>query len=321
MGTDIKPIISNPVDSMKAVDSAAQANQADQMRKTQEMQMAQMARKSMDDAIRNQNQDLHSHAVEFMGVIDSIAQEGFKLPKAAQGEGTGMHSQGGDTPPDFQRDLQILREMVREGNYLISQGMDVSQVVNKLKLEQGGQFWQNFQQMLQRQASTLKADFSQLGEQAIDVSKGVGEFGLTKEAAKSQEALKSAASQAILELLKAEANPQIQKEQCLSALQLLSKGNLTESSQKLLSYLRKRGNFSDQELNYFYSKQEPRKDIFQNPFPLPQEKIKRSSFWYMLCGLAAFGISFGLGFNLAGSITVGVTIIVLMFIFSFISKK
>lgn len=323
MANEIKSIITNVTDSLRGIDSTGQADQAAQMRKTQEAQMAQMAKKASEDSMRAQNQNLHLQTTELLKVIDNIVHEGFNLPKTNPGEGAGNQSgnfQGGDAEAGMQRDLQVMKEFVRESNYLISQGMDINQIVTKLKVDQGGQFWQNFQQILQKQGALAKAD--QLGEGAADLSKNVrGDAVFGKESLKAQELMKSIGSQALLELLKAETNPQFQKEQFLLALQLLSKGNLTESSQRLLSYLRKRGGFSDQELKYYYGKPESRKDIFQGEIPFQREERKKTSLWYLLAGLGGFSLSIGLGCNLAGSITIGVATIVLVFVFSLILKK
>ncbi len=326
MVNDIKSILSNVSDSLRGADAAGQADQAAQMRKTQEAQMAQMAKKASEDSMRAQNQNLHLQTTELLKVLDNIVHEGFNLPKTNPGEGAGNQSgnffQGGDAEAGMQRDLQVMKEFIRESNYLITQGMDINQIITKLKVDQGGQFWQNFQQILQKQGALAKADLSRLGEGSADLSKSVrGDAILGKESLKAQELMKSIGSQALLELLRAETNPQFQKEQFLLALQLLSKGNLTESSQRLLSYLRKRGGFSDQELNYYYGKQESRKDIFQGEIPFQREERKRTSLWYLLAGLGGFALSIALGCNLAGSITIGVATIVLVFVFSLILKK
>lgn len=307
-------------DSLKAGEQVAQTNQNEQVRKAQEAQVAQMARKAAEDSIRAQNQNVHEQAHEFINVMDNMVQEGFTLPKSSFNEGAQDSFHGGSSEGGLQRDLQVIKEFIRESNYLISQGMDINQIITKLKVDQGGQFWQNFQQALQKQ-SLLKGDSSQAKDASIDLAKNLGgELLLGKESGKAQE-MKSAASQAMLELLKAEANPQMQKEQFLLALQILSKGNLTESSQRLLSYLRKRGDFSDQELHDYYNKSEARKDIFQGPIHFQKSEFKRTSIWYLLAGLGAFALSFGLGFNLAGSITVGVATVLFIFVFSFILKK
>ena len=311
MGSDIKSVLSNIAGAIRGPDKE-QAAQAEQLRKAQATQMAEATKKAAEESMRTQNKNLQSQ--ELAKIFGNIIQEGLNVVQSSQPEVVQSKDILQEGFSNLQRDLQMIREFIREIDYLIGQGMEMSQALNKMKIEQGGAFWQNLQQVLQKFGLEKQTSF--LTTESLDPLKNLGE-SLIQEGGIGKDTARSAAARAILELLKGESNPQIQKEQFLLALQILLKGDLKESSHRLLSYLRKRGGFSDQELAYYF--QESKREIFQGPFP--REEIKRGSFWYLLFGLGAFGISAGLGLNLAGSITVGVATSVLLLVFSWIWGK
>src|SRR4029453_14990526 len=123
------------------------------------------------------------------------------------------------------------------------------------------------------------------------------------QSAASAEASMMNPGQAVLELLKAEANPAGQLEHFLAGLYILNKDGLQQSAARLRSYLRRRGQLPEHDFQDFHYKDESKK-IFQGP--MPREKIKPVNFWYILLAIGTFAASIGLGLNIVEAAAVGV---------------
>src|SRR4030095_1276904 len=108
------------------------AKQAAEAQKAQEAQAAD-ARRAAVDAIKAQGS--MTLPQEFMGVLDSIVQESYEVAKPPEGGKTGDQGMGGGTgqaggqknvAQEMQKDLQVIREIVRGAKYILdNQGMEV----------------------------------------------------------------------------------------------------------------------------------------------------------------------------------------------------
>jgi hypothetical protein len=121
---------------------------------------------------------------------------------------------------------------------------------------------------------------------------------------------------AILELMKAEVNPQTSMDNFLAALAILNKDGMKESAEKLRSYLRRRGGVPEEAIQYYFTQ---KKEIFQGPFP--KEPIQPVNWWYVLLAIGAFATSIGVGLNLWEAALMGIGVAALMFFLSFIYKR
>jgi hypothetical protein len=310
----------------------------DQVQQAQTAQAAQAAELNKLATQGTQGAQLQTPSLnlpqEFVGVLNTIVKEGYetaKPPEAGKTGDQGLASggqAGGEAAlsqkavtQEIQRDLQVIREFVRELNYLVEdQGVQIAQALNQIRVEQGGAFWQKVQEILQKGIPIEKTVLFQNLEKTLqelpknptagpDLAKGMLGAGSGAEAAQKNP------GKAILELLKGELNPQ-QKESFLMALQTLDKNGLPLSAQKLRSYLRRRGGLPEQDL-YFIENQ--RKEIFQGP--MPREEIKPVNWWYILLALGAFGTSVGLGLGIGEAVAIGGAVAVLMFVLSLVLKK
>ncbi|GEM_PF-2605083 len=307
--------------------SQDQLRQAENLQKAQEAQEAQL-KKASSEVLRIQTQSA-SFSQDFLQMMDSIVKEGYETAKPPEGGKTGDQNSGNaQQNPSFpsQKELQLLREFMREANYLIqNQNMEVAQMLNTLKVEQGGAFWQKVQQMLQKGIPLHQAVvFQSLDKNLQEISKQfLGMEGMVKMAATSGsmgagEALQIQPGRALLEIMKAESNPQGAMDHYLVALQILLKDGMQGSAQKLLSYLRRRGGFKESEQAYFLGDQ-LRRDLVGPSSP--REERSMAHLWYILIAMGSFGALVGLGFDWIASLLVGFSMGLVIFIFSFIYKK
>jgi hypothetical protein len=312
-------------------DQAAKA--AEEARQAQEAQAAQ-ARQAAVDAIRQQGSSGPTLPQDFMGVLDNIVKEGYETAKPPEGGKTGDQGQDGATntqknmAQEMQRDLQTIREFVREAKYMVTnQGMEVAQMLNMMKVEQGGAFWQKIQQILQKGIPVEKQVlFQKLDKPVTELPKSLTSAPGSDAALKAAmggatnlgDMAKMTPGQAILELLKAEGNPTAQLEHFLAAMTILNRDGLQESAKKLRSYLRRRGDWTpEQEIRYFRG-EDQKKEIFQGP--MPREEFRPVNFWYLLLAIGTFGASLGLGLNIMEAAVVGVFSALIMFLLALLFR-
>lgn len=303
-----------------------QAKQAEDLRKTQGLQDAQL-KKAATESLK-MGQETRALSQDFLSLVESIAQEAYEVPKASAGEKSGDHDTGSmgskqNSAAQIQKDVQILKEFIREANYLIkNQNMDVAQMLNTLKVEQGGLFWNKIQEVLQKglPASQVVV-FQNLEKNLQEISKqfmGMEGFsklsqGLNAESGQIQP------GKAILEIIQAESNPQGALDHYKGALQILMRDGLPISAQKLLAYLRRRSGFSDYAQQAHFGSELLRKDVVAY---VPQKVEKDFAHWlYVFFAVASFGVLVGLGFDWLASLLVGLSMGVVIFVFSLVLKK
>jgi len=225
-----------------------------------------------------------------------------------------------DPRQDGQREVQVLREFLREAQRLcIDQKLEVSQMIHRLKAQQGGVFWNKMQQILQKGIPAHQAVvFQKLDKDAGDIK---GKFGppeipvLGEKAGDAGMALRSAAGKALLEMLKAESNPTTQIEHMVLALQLLGRSETRESSQKLLNYLKQRWGMSDEELNRFL--QDHNLPYYLGPMPKrPLAEKNVGTLWYPLLALVVVPIGMLAGMEFIWALALGIALAGFFLIFT-----
>jgi len=258
---------------------------------------------------------------DFVGVMDQIYQEAY-TPQHADSEPNAQNplfrEMNQKMVQELKRDIQIIREFIREAGYLVNeQHLPITQVVLSLKAMQGGMLWQQFQQAVQKSIF-----FQGLGSANPPESAKVG--NKTLESMNPQIKAKTELEdlgfkkpgQAFLELIQAEMNPKGEIDHFLAALKILDREGLKKSSRKLLAYLKKRGGMPQE---YLLPYQKRDGEVFA-PF-LQRDEIQRVNFWYILLALAAFAASIGFGLNFVEASLVGLGMIVLMGILAFLFKS
>jgi hypothetical protein len=254
-------------------------------------------------------------ANEFMNVFMTIVQEGYeryKVPQSDQGAETFSDERG----REFQKDMQVIHEFIRQATYLVrNQGADISQMINRIKAEQGGAFWQRLQQTLEKGLPTSPEVFSQkIGvaetlekqtQQATEMGKGKADSELIK-------AEQLNPGRAILELFKAETNPKTQIENMVLALQTLKRDGFEDSSRKLTFYLGRRWGMSDAEMKHFLG----RYSIAHFQGPTRKKEVKSFNGWYPLIALSSIPLVM-----LLGAIILGVVVTAAVFLINYYSSS
>ncbi len=303
-----------------------QTRQADEARKSQEAQDVHSKRTATE--ILQSRQETPGLAKDFLSLIENIVQEAYEAPQESAGGKSADHDTGNmsskqNSATYSQKDLQILKEFIREANYLIkSQNMDVAQMLNTIKVEQGGAFWNKVQEMLQKGIpASQMVIFQNLEKNIQEISKqfmgmeGFSKLGQTLNTESGQ----IQPGRALLEIIKAESNPQGSMDRYMMALQILMRDGMEHSAQKLVSYLRRRSGLLNQTPQASHWADLFRKDIVAY---VPQKVEKDlAHWWYVVFSIATFGALVGLGFDWFASLLVGVSIGVVIFIFGLVFKK
>jgi len=304
----------------------AQQAQQDQARQAQQAQEAQM-KKAAAEALQKMP-EMPSLNQDFLSLIESIAKEAYEAPKAQAGGKSGEQDSGnmGGKPSagNSQKDLQILKEFIREANYLVkSQNMDVAQMLNTIKVEQGGLFWQKLQGVLQKGIPVSQVVvFQNLEKNLQEMTKqfmGMEGFQALSQGTPKESGGLIQPGRAILEIVQAEANPQGAMDHYMGALQILMRDGLQISAQKLVSYLRRRSGHSQHQASPQFWAELLRKDLVAPHV----EKVERGfSHWlYIVFASGIFAVLMGLGFDWLASLMVGASIAVVIFVFSLVFKK
>ncbi len=226
--------------------------------------------------------------------------------------------------PELHSEMNMFREVIRQlKEAVFNRGMDMSQALNMLRVDQGGALYQRFQDFLSKKFP-LEAQrfFQKLEAMTPEAMKNI--FGSAEALAKFLQKNQASDAQnrnpalAVLEMVKGEINPQ-QPEHFLAALQIFSKEFNAESSQKLLGYLKRRGVLDENEyLKYMQSFRAPAE---QNAALWGREEIKPIRFWYILLAVLCFVVSYSFGNDFASSLLLGVGMVALMGLLNFIIKK
>lgn len=262
---------------------------------------------------------------EVIQVIDSVVKEAYEdrlnnSSHPSSVNNAGNLSQNSVNPEgELKKGIKIINEFLREVTFLVvERGMEVSQALQKIKVDQNGTFWKAFEQVLQKGSYTEPSTSSRT-EKPLEAALGTSaDQRISSERKVTTESSTLMAGQAILELLKAEGNPQAQKEHFLAALQFLRQGNCAESERKLLRYLRGRKDFSEQELEYYLGERSFPRSSQRLAYTEEKSLLKAS---YIFFPILAFGASIGLGLGWEGGLTVGLGTALLLFLVSWIAKK
>ncbi len=280
----------------------------DQAQKNQQAQQAQAA-----EQIAQKTEKPQGLSFEFLNAFSTVVHEGFENYRVPQGSAS-SGAYGDGKGQEMQRELQVLREFVREANRMVLvQKMEMSQVLNQLKVQQGGAFWHKLQQILQKGIPAHQAVlFQRLDKDAGDIKHKFGAPEIpTAVGEKAGEAAKSSgnpAAQALSEMLKAESNPTTQIEHMILALQILQREGLKDSSQKLLGYLKDRWGMSDEELRRFLS--EHNLPYYLGPMPRKDREEKvQGTFWYPVLALVAVPVGMLAGMDFVWASVLGIALL------------
>ncbi len=294
-----------------AAETSAANKAADQ---AQQNQQAQQVDAAADQAKIEQSQKpdikMSGLSTEFMSAFSSVVHEGYETTKVPQNDSSAS-TWSDNRGQENQRDLQVVREFVREANRLFAdQKMEVSQMIHRIKADQGGVFWNKLQSVLQKGLSPQQAVvFQKLDKDAGDIKKKFGspEIPVGEKAGEAGKAVRNPAGQALAEMLKAEANPTTQIEHMLVALQILQREGMKDSSQKLLSYLKQRWGLSDDELQRFLA--DHNLPYYLGPMPRRERSEKvEGTFWYPLLALVAVPIGMLAGMDFVWALVLGVAL-------------
>jgi hypothetical protein len=308
--------VSNPrppvVQQGPPANDTAPTEHADQAKQAQEAQQAQA--EQLKQAQAAQKEKPATLSFEFMNVFETIFQEGYenyRVPHSSEGAATNMESRG----QDLQRDMAVIREFFREANRLLAgQKMEISQMIHNLKADHGGIFWNKLQQVLQKGIPPQQAViFQKTDKDAGDIKHKFGSPEIpgalgekAGEAGKLSQMARPGA--AMLELIKAEANPTSQIEHAVLALQILNQEGMQDSSQKMVSYLKRRWGLSDEQMARFLS--DHKIPFYMGPMPTADAGEKsRGNFWYILVALASVPIAMLIGLDFLWAIIFGIALL------------
>ncbi|MCC6273405.1 MAG: hypothetical protein IT572_08055 [Deltaproteobacteria bacterium] len=292
-----------PPNDQAAVDQAQKNQQAQQAQAAEQTKLEQMAQKT------EKPQGLSS---EFLNAFSTVVHEGFENYRVPQGSAS-SGAYGDGKGQEMQKELQVLREFLREANRMVLvQKMEIPQMLNMLKVQQGGAFWNKLQQILAKGIPGHQAVlFQRLDKDAGDIKHKFGSPEIPAGGEKAGEALKATgnpAGQALAEMLKAESNPTTQIEHMILALQILNREGLKDSSQKLLGYLKHRWGMSDEELRRFLS--EHNLPYYLGPMPKKDRDEKaQGTFWYPVLALVAVPIGMLAGMDFLWASVLGIALL------------
>ena len=293
---------------------------ADQAKKNQQVQEAQVAEQAKVEQQTQKFEKPQGLSFEFLNAFATLVHEGFENYKVPQGSaGSGAYNDMGGQPS--QKELQILREFIREAKHLLlEQKMEISQMVHHLKVQQGGAFWSKLQQILQKGIPVHQAViFQKLDKDAGDIKHkfGAPEIPVTGDKAAESVArpMGNPAGQALAEMLKAETNPNGQIDHMVLALQILPQEGLKDSSEKLLGYLKSSWGMSEAELRRFLA--EHNLPFYLGPMPRKDrdEKIQ-GTFWYPILSLVAVPIGMLAGMDFVWALVLGIALLGFSLIFT-----
>jgi len=292
-----------------------QADQAaDQADHAQQAQTAAELQKLAQQQLMKAPDKPQALSTEFMSAFETIFQEGYenyKVPQSSEGAQVFADLQG----KEFQKDLSVIREFIREAKYLVGeQGMDISQMFHWIRSEQGGQFWQKVQQALQHAMpgqAPSEADAAKFG-----VKPG-GLAGLVIEGDKEKVEGSQHPGKAMLDFLKAEANPRSQFESYAAILLTLRQEGLKESSQRMMNLLKRRWDLNDEDINRLMAQY----GMVYYQGGAPREKGTPVNWWYFIGAVIAVPAAMVLGFDFLWAAGIGVAVAVLVLAFVRFSGK
>ena len=270
-----------------------QAQQSQQTQDAQAQEAAATQQKQAADqakAAQAQTEKNYSLTSDFMNTFQTMFQEGYeanRVPQADQGAGVNADTRG----PEAQRDQQVIREFIREAQRLMvsDQNLEIGQIVLRIKAEQGGVFWQKVEQALQRGMNPLQlVTFQKLQKDAGEIKPKFGAPEIPVAGEKGAEAgklMQNQAGRAMLELIKAEINPNSQLDGMILILQLLQREGMKDSSQKLISYMKNRYGLSEDEMERFL-REHQLLPYYMGPMPREEKGAKsQGTLWYIFISL------------------------------------
>jgi hypothetical protein len=296
-------------DQSQQSQQSQQQAQADQAKAAQKAQAAAEAQKLAQQQLFKAPEKPQPLTYEFMNAFQSIFQEGYENYHVPQtSEGAGVFS---DLPgKELQRDLQLIREFLREANRLVFQeNMELPQMFRFIQTEQGGVFWQKVQQALLK-GLPLPTELAGARE-GEGMGKGVAGMAGREGEKLAAELGQTQAGRAMLEMLRAEVNPRNSMEQMAMVLLLLKQDGLKDSSEKLVAYLRKRWDLSEEEMQRYMAHY----GLVYYQGPMPKEQKTPANLWYLLWALLAVPAAMlvGMDFIWAGSIGLAVALFVMTY--------
>lgn len=304
------PVTEAPSQDQAAVDQAQKNQQAQQAQAAEQAKLEQMAQKT------EKPQGL---SFEFLNAFSTVVHEGYENYRVPQGSAS-SGAYGDGKGQEMQKELQVLREFLREANRMVlEQKMEIPQMLNMLKVQQGGAFWSKLQQILAKGIPAHQAVlFQRLDKDAGDIKHKFGSPEIPvagEKASESAKALGNPAGQALAEMLKAEANPTTQIEHMILAMQILHREGLKDSSQKLLGYLKHRWGMSEEELRRFLS--EHNLPYYLGPMPKKDRDEKaQGTFWYPALALVAVPIGMLAGMDFLWASVLGIALLGFLLIFT-----
>jgi len=283
----------------------------DQAQKNQQAQQAQAAEQAKLEQMAQKTEKPQGLSFEFLNAFSTVVHEGFENYRVPQGSAS-SGAYGDGKGQEMQKELQVLREFLREANRMVlEQKMEIPQMLNMLKVQQGGAFWSKLQQILAKGIPGHQAVlFQRLDKDAGDIKHKFGSPDIPVSGEKAAEALKmgNPAGQALAEMLKAESNPTTQIEHMILALQILHREGLKDSSQKLLGYLKHRWGMSDEELRRFLS--EHNLPYYLGPMPKKDREEKaQGTFWYPVLALVAVPVGMIAGMDFLWASVLGIALL------------
>jgi hypothetical protein len=191
--------------------------------------------------------------------------------------------------------------------------MEISQMIHALKAEQGGMFYNRLQQVLQKGIPAhQQVVFQKTDKDAGDIKHKFGSpeipGALGDKAGEIGKLGMARPGSAMLEMLRAEANPTSQVEHAVLALQILQQDGMQDSSQKVLSYLKKRWGLNDEQMQRFLA--DHKIPFYFGPTPLADAAEKsRGNFWYILVALASVPVAMLIGLDFLWAVIFGIALL------------
>jgi len=249
-------------------------------------------------------------AQQFVDVMKTLIEEGYenyKVPQSDKGAGVFSDQKG----QEYNEDMKFIRQFSRDLQQLVQdKGLSIRQALNRIKTEQGGQFWQRLQQILQK---GMPLDRALMMQRNLKQPTGLeGKLSLVDKGGGLDGENLQNPGRAMLEMIQGEINPKGQMEHMLLALHLLVKDGMDKSSDKLLNYLRQRGGLSERELQYYLKQQGI--VYWQGPMPRHERSKNLDSLWYALISLLVIPLSHLMGLGLGKAILLGMVVMMVVFL-------
>lgn len=323
-----------PADTAEQAQRAAQEAQQQAQQQAQREQSREAVKQSLGEAqdaqaavrsdliqqLQKAKEKLQSQLNEFVQVVEMVVQEsveGYHTPNIDQGAGAFTQDHGAAFTP---KEQQMVREFLRQLKALVGeQGLELVHAFNHLKTQQGGEFWKQFNQVLQKGMAAGAQNLTP--EQLATKLKAAGQLG-TGEGEAGREILRGELGQgpgaALAEVIRAETNPVVHTEAMLAALALLKQEGMEKAHRELVQYLRHRWKMSEREMQRFLHGYPV--TYFQGP--VRQEKFKDiNTPWYPVLALVTVPIAKLLGMDWGLALFGGVLLTAVLFLVAYLNRS